>query len=175
MSKKFFDVSLEILNKEVPIIGKNIEDLNNRVILLDLTRELKGKLAEAKFKVEIKDNKPIGKIIYYGLIQNYSRRLVRKGTSPVEDSFVAKSKDGFNIRIKPLLVTRKKVVRNVRKKLRNKARELLMKFINENNRVDIFESIINYKIQKDIFKELKKIYPLIVCDIRRVYIEKEKI
>lgn len=175
MSKKFFDVMLEIFNKEVPIIGKSIEDINGRTILLDLTRELKGKMAEAKFKVEIKENKAFGRIIYYGLIQNYARRLIRKGTSAVEDSFIVKSKDGFNIRIKPLLATRKKVVRNIRKKLRNKARELLTKFINENNRVDIFESVINYKIQKEIFKELKKIYPLIVCDIRRIQVEKEKI
>ena len=173
MSKlKFFNVKLEIINKEVPIIGKSIEDINRRTILFDLTRELKGKMAEAKFKVEVKNNEAIGKIIYYGLIQNYARRLVRRGTSPVEDSFIAISKDGVKLRIKPLLVTRKKVVRGIRKNLRNKARELLTKFVNENTREKIFDSIINYKIQKEILKNLKKIYPLSVCDIRRLQVEK---
>ncbi len=169
---KFFDVKLEILNRNVPIIGKELEHLAGRTILLDLTRDLKGKMAEAKFRVDVKNNEAYGNIIYFGLLQNYARRLVRKGTSPVEDSFVAISKDGIKLRTKPLLVTRKKVVRNIRKKLREKARELLVSFITKNEKRTIFESIMNYAIQKQILKDLKKIYPLLVCEIRRIEVVK---
>lgn len=169
---KFFDVHLNSINKLVPILGSDIQSLNNRTILLDLTPELKGKMVEAKFKVKIVDNKPVGDIVYLGLVQNYARRLVKKKTSPVEDSFVTISKDGFKLRIKPLLVTRKKVKRNIRKKLREKARELITEFVRKNEKNTIFLSIIDYVLQREIMPKLKKIYPLLICEIRRISVEK---
>jgi len=169
---KFFDVKLELINKRIPILGKSLQDIEHRRILFDMTRELNGKMAEAKFDVRIKDNEAYGDIVYFGLIQNYARRLVRKGTSPVEDSFVAISKDGFKLRLKPLLVTRKKVPRSIRKRLREKARELITDFVKKNEKDKIFTSIINYILQKQIMIELKKIYPLLICEIRRIGIEK---
>ncbi|MEM1535505.1 MAG: hypothetical protein QXE64_01430 [Candidatus Pacearchaeota archaeon] len=169
---KWFEVKLEGLDKEVPILGESLESLANRVILYDMTRDLKGKMAEMKLRVAIENSTAIGKMIYFGLIQNYARRLVRKGTSPVEDSFIAITKDGVKLRIKPLLVTRKKVVRNIRKKLREKARELITSFVNSNDKVTVFNSVINYVMQKQILKDLKKIYPLLVCEIRRLQVVK---
>jgi len=169
---KFFEVELSLIGKKVPILGKNLEDLKDRRIIFDMTRELNGKMAEAKFAVKIKDNKAYGDIVYFGLIQNYARRLVRKGTSPVEDSFVAVSKDGFKLRIKPLLVTRKKVPRSIRRSLRKKARELITNFVEKNEKDKIFHSIINYIMQRQIMIELKKIYPLLICEIRRIGVEK---
>jgi len=172
MKLKFFNVKLEIFEKEVPILGSSVEDLEGKNILLDTTRELKGKASEAKFKVTIENNQPIGKIIYFALNQNFARRLVRVGTSGIEDSFVAVSKDNVKLRIKPLLVTRKKVSRSIRKKIRENARKILEDYVKKNERKEIFNSIINYKIQKDMVKQLKKIYPLSVCEIRRIGVEK---
>lgn len=169
---KFFNVKLEIVNKEVPILGESIDKLKGKNILFDLTNYLKGKMAEAKFKVYTNNNSLYGKIVYYGLIQNYVRRLVRKGTSVVEDSFMVNSKDKIPIRVKSILVTRKKVVRGVRKKLRNKMRELLIDFVEKNKKDEVFDSIIHYKIQKKFLVKLKKIYPLSICDIRRIEVKK---
>ncbi|MEM2933031.1 MAG: hypothetical protein QW622_02390 [Candidatus Pacearchaeota archaeon] len=170
---KWFDVSLDVIKKKIPIIGVDLANIENKTILYDMTRELKGKMAEAKFKVKIKDKNPCGEIVYFGLVQNYVRRLVRKGTSPVEDSFFAVSKDGVRLQVKPLFVTRKKVVRNIRKKIRERGRELIIKLIENNNKDIIFDSIINYVWQKQILTELKKIYPLLICEIRRIEVKQK--
>ena len=172
MKLKFFNVKLEILEKEVPILAESIENLNGKTILLDITRELKGKASEAKFKVTIENGQPIGKIVYFGLNQNFARRLVRIGTNGIEDSFVAISKDNVKLRIKPLLVTRKKVPRSIRKKIRENARKILEDFVKKNEKKEIFDSVINYAIQKEMVKQIKKIYPLSVCEIRRIYVER---
>jgi ribosomal protein S3AE len=172
MALKFFNVKLEIFDKEVPILADSIENLKGKVILLDTTRELKGKASEAKFKVNIENSQPIGKIVYFALNQNFARRLVRVGSSGIEDSFVATSKDNEKLRIKPLLATRKKVPRSIRKKIRENTRKILEEYVKSNERKKIFSSIISYELQKDMVKQLKKIYPLSVCEIRRIYVEK---
>ncbi|MEM4318253.1 MAG: hypothetical protein QW377_00005, partial [Candidatus Pacearchaeota archaeon] len=88
-------------------------------------------------------------------------------------SFFAVSKDGVRLQVKPLFVTRKKVVRNIRKKIRERGRELIIKLIENNNKDIIFDSIINYVWQKQILTELKKIYPLLICEIRRIEVKQK--
>ncbi len=173
--KKWFNVELEFPSQQVDILLDNPEEVNekDKVILLDLTRFLKGKVAEAKYKVIMKNSKLFGKIFYFRLIQTYVRRLVRKGTSYAEDSFVTETKDKVKVRIKPLLVTRKKVPRSLLRSLRNTAREFIVQYAKNKSRKELFEDIIMYNLQKEMIKILKKIYPLSVCEIRMAVVEKK--
>ena len=102
----------------------------------------------------------------------FLKRMVRKGTNYVEDSFSAKCEDA-QMRIKPILITRKKVPRAVRKALRNKAKEELTDYIKDKSSKELFEEIISNKIQKSLSLKLKKIYPLSLCEIRIFKVEKE--
>jgi ribosomal protein S3AE len=98
--------------------------------------------------------------------------MVRKGTNYVEDSFPAECKDA-ELRIKPLLVTRRKVSRTVRNELRKKAREELTNYVKTKKSEDLFDEIIKNQLQKPLSLKLKKIYPLALCEIR-VLESKEK-
>jgi len=169
-TKKFIEIKIPLLDLivEVPSIGS----IDGKTIKLDLTRILKGKSVEIIFIVDGKENKAYPKKLR--LFQFYVKRLVRKGTSYVEDSFPCKTKNGI-LRVKPLLVTRKRVSRSIRKSLRNKARELIEKYFKEKTKDDIFSSVLYGKLQKDILPELKKIYPLAVCEIRVIEPERKHI
>ena len=99
------------------------------------------------------------------LMPYFLRRMVRKGTNYVEDSFDAECKDA-KLRIKPLLVTRRKVSRAIRKELRNKMKEELTDYVKNKESEQLFDEVLKSQIQKVLSLRLKKVYPLALCEIR---------
>ena len=170
--QKFFDVDMPILSKETQLYGYAIEDFHGKTIKYDLTRFLRGKNMILKLKVQVKDGKADSYPIELKLLSPYLRRMVRKGTNYVEDSFSIETKNA-RVRIKPFLITRKKVSRVVRKALREKAKKELTKNLEGKTTQTIFEDLLQNKIQKSLSSVLKKIYPLSLCEIRIFNIEKE--
>ncbi|MGB9707935.1 MAG: hypothetical protein ACPLXC_01240 [Candidatus Pacearchaeota archaeon] len=171
--KKFFDVKLEVLESIVPLLAVSPDSLINRVVKLDLTKILKGKNCEAKFIVKRHENDFIGEIFSFTIFPSYIRRLIGHNISIVEDSFIVKAKD-TNLRVKPFLITRKKVHRGVKKALRDETKDFLIKIAEERTRDKIFHAVITGILQKQLSKRLKKIYPLAVCELRVVKVEKTK-
>lgn len=168
--KKFFNVEIPILGKETPLIGYEQSNLKDRVIKYDLTRILRGKNAILRLKVDLAGEKPIATPIELRIMPYYLKRMVRKGTSNIEDSFLTECKDG-KIRVKPILVSRRKVSRRVRKALRGKAREELINYLKDKTSEEIFNEVINTRLQKNLSLTLKKIYPLSLCEIRVLKVE----
>jgi ribosomal protein S3AE len=97
--------------------------------------------------------------------------MVRKGTSYVEDSFSTSCKDA-QVRIKPFLITRRKVPRKIRNSLRLKAREEIINYIKNKTSEELFDEILKNTLQKNLNAKLKKIYPLSLCEIRVFAVEK---
>jgi ribosomal protein S3AE len=171
--KKLFEVNIPIINKQTQLQAYELQDLNDRVIKYDLTRILRGKsmILKLEVKVEPENDRAIAIPKETQLMPYFLRRMVRKGTSYVEDSFSAKCKDA-QLKIKPFLITRRKVSRAVRKALRNKAKELLIEYVKDKTANVLFEDLLKNKIQKPLSLKLKKIYPLSLCEIRILKVEK---
>ena len=128
--KKFFEINIPIIGKTTQLQAYEIKELDNRFIKYDLTRFLKGKSMLLSSRVKVENEKATSypkKII---LMPSFLKRMIRKGTNYVEDSFSTNCKDA-QIKIKPFLITRRKVSRAVRKALRNKAREELTNYVKE--------------------------------------------
>ncbi len=169
--KKFFDVEIPIINRKTQLIAYDISELNKKLIKYDLTRILKGKSILLDLKVNVKDNQATSVPVELKLVPYYIRRMMRKGTDYVEDSITTNCKDAI-LKIKPLLITRRKVSKSVRKALREKAKQELQDYLKEKNYEEIFEEILRNKIQKELSLKLKKIYPLSLCEIRALKVEK---
>ena len=168
--KRFFDVEIPIIGKQTQLQAYSLEELDKKIIKYDLTRFLRGKsmLLTSEVKIEKEQALSFPKKI---VLMPYSlRRMVRKGTNYVEDSFSADCKD-TKVRIKPFLVTRRKVSRAVRKALREKAREELTSYVKDKNSKEVFDEIIKNNLQKILSLKLKKIYPLSLCEIRIFQVE----
>jgi len=163
---------MPILEKETQLYGYSIEELEGRTITYDLTRFLRGKSMILKLRVQVENEKASSYPVELKLMPYFLRRMVRKGTNYVEDSFSIETKDAI-VRIKPFLITRKKVSMAVKKALRNRAREELTKELKDKNTETIFEELLKNQIQKPLSLILKKIYPLSLCEIRVFRIEKE--
>lgn len=173
LRKKYFDITLEVLNSVIPILAYNPEALHGKVIKFDLTKILKGKNAEAKFLVKKKDDALIGEIFSFSLYPSFIRKMIGRNISIIEDSFSVKCQD-VTLRFKPFFITRKKVHRSVGKALRDSAKYFILKTAQEKERERIFQAVIAGTLQRVLSKRLKKIYPLAVCEIRVLEVVKTK-
>jgi len=170
--KKFFDVEMPLIGKETQMQAYELSELNGRFMRYDLTRALRGKSIMLTLKVKVEDGKATTIPKKIELLPFFVRRMIRKGTNYVEDSFDAECKDS-KLRIKPLLVTRRKVSRAIRKELRNKMKEELTEYVKEKESEKLFDEVLKAQMQKVLSLRLKKIYPLALCEIR-VFEAKEK-
>jgi ribosomal protein S3AE len=162
--KKYIDVQIPILGETTRVLGTP-ENLHNKTIKLDLTRKLRGKGLTITLRIFNMEGKLIAIPNQLQLTTSYIRRMMRKRTDYVEDSFQARCSD-VRVTVKPLLITRKKVSRAVRRNLRNVAREFLLDYMKEKEYLEIYNEILDGTIQKTMLPKLKKVYPLSFSDIR---------
>ncbi|MFH1711405.1 MAG: hypothetical protein ABH840_03780 [Nanoarchaeota archaeon] len=171
--KKWFDVEVPLLRMKIKLIAFTIEKLDGRTIKLDLTRVLRGKSLEAIVKIKVKDGKAEGTVSELNLLGFFIRRMMRNNISYVEDSFTVDTLDAI-MRLKPFLITRKRVTRAVRKGLRDAAKTYLEEYAKDATSEEIFQDIASNKIQRSLSGKLKKVYPLALCEIRMSKVESMK-
>ena len=171
--KRFFDVEIPLIGEKTQLYAYEPEELDKRIIKYDLTRVLRGKSMMLQLVVKVNDGKIIATPREIKLMPYFLRRMVRKGTNYVEDSFSAECKNSV-LRIKPFLITRRKVSRKIRKALREKAKEEILNYILGKTSEELFDEVIKNIIQKNLSISLKKIYPLSLCEIRILKVEKTK-
>ena len=169
--RKFITVDIPFTKTKMDLVANSVEELQGKTIQLDLTRQLRGKSLEATFKIKIKDDKATTYPIKLKLLPYFIRRMIRKRISYVEDSFETPSQESM-IKLKPFIITRKKVSRVVRKTIRNQTRNWLEDYIAEKKDNELFSEILANKLQKPLSLRLKKTYPLSLCEIRMIEIKR---
>lgn len=163
--KKFIDIEVPLLKTSIEALGTKAS-LTSKTIKLDLSRKLRGKGLNVTFQITNTNDTLIAVPKKMELLTSYIVKIVRKKVDYVEDSFQTTTKDGINVDIKPLLITRKKVSRAVRRNLRNVAKENILEYVKNNDYLDITEALFHSELQKTILPKLKKVYPLAFCDLR---------
>jgi ribosomal protein S3AE len=159
--KKFFEIDIPMINQKVNVLSTDEALLQGKIIKFDLTRILKGKNVEATIIIEKIDNILTGRMTGILVLPSFIRRMIRKSTSYIEDSFECNG-----IVIKPYMLTRKRVHRSVRKALRNETKKFICDYVAAISHDEIFHDILSGKLQKALSVHLKKIYPLAFCEIR---------
>lgn len=163
--KKIFDIEIPSIRQSTSALSTSSDLLVGKVIKLDMAKVLRGKNVDAAFVISKKNDKLEANFISISLIPAFVKRMMRKGISWLEDSFVVKAKDA-NLQIKPFMITKKKIHRSVKNALRLKAKEHITKMVSERGAQDVFSAIIHNELQRSLTADLKKIYPLSLCEIR---------
>jgi len=163
--KKFFEVEIPLTAAKVHLYSYSPEEIEGSVVKIDLTKSLRGKNLELRARVKKNGEKLEGELLSLKLIPSYIKRVVRRGTDYVEDSFKIECKDALLV-VKPLMITRKHVSRAVRKEIRNRARKYLESKIKTRTLKEIFSEIMTNKLQRELSLKIKKVYPLGLCEIR---------
>lgn len=171
--KSFYEVEAPLTSAKIHLYGSSLESFDGKVVKIDLTRSLKGKSFELRLKIILRDGKLESKPISLQLAGSYIRKVFRNGIDYVEDSFDVECRD-CKARIKPFLMTRRRVSRSVCNALRTDTRNYLSGYLKTRDSAEIFSEIMANKLQKQLFVILKKIYPLALCEIRMFSAETNK-
>ncbi|MAG27961.1 hypothetical protein CMI47_20745 [Candidatus Pacearchaeota archaeon] len=173
LRKKFFEVETKVTGAKIEVYAFSPEEVDGQVVKLDLSRSLRGKNLDLKLKVKADGEKLVASPVKATLLATYIRKMMRRGVNYVEDSFEVDCRDA-RVRIKPFLITRKRVSRAVRNALSVAARKYLEGYVKVRTAEEIFSEIMANKIQKDMSLKLKKIYPLSMSEIRVFEVVGEK-
>jgi len=171
--RSFYEVSVPLTTSKIFLYSSGPEELEGKSVKLDLTKILRGKAFELKFNIKADGEHLSGEPKSLILAGSYVRRVMRRGTSYVEDSFKIDCKDA-EILVKPFLITRNKVSRAVRRALRVQARKNLTTYFKPRSSVELFSEIMANKLQKQLSTLLRKVYPLALCEIRWIEVIKRK-
>jgi ribosomal protein S3AE len=171
LKKKFFEIDLPTISDKYEAYAGSIEELDNKSVKVDLTRQLRGKSVDMVFTTKIIDHKLVGIPKKLTLLPYFIKHMLHTGIEYVEDSFLAESKES-NIIIKPFLITRKKVSRAVRRTLRNSAKNWLIDYAKTKTNEELFSEVLSNQLQKPLGLKLKKVYPLAICEIRVLEVKK---
>ena len=152
------------------IVGKTLS-----INLMTLTNDIKKQNINLKFLVNRVENETgIANVVGYELVPSSVRRLVRRGKQRIDPSFVCHTSDNIRVRVKPLLLAAININNSVLKSLRKASIDFITSGISKTSYPDLINSLMSYGLQKELRDHLKKIYPLKICEIREMKIEREK-
>lgn len=144
------------------IIGKVL-----KINLMTLTNDPKKQAVTLSFKIhEVNHTTGTALLTGYALNSAHLKRLVRKASNKIEDSFFVVTKDNLTFRIKPIIFTRYQVSNSLLTALRKKTQEIMQNAIRELPSVDVFTSLISNHLQMETKGALKKLYPISICDVK---------
>ena len=149
------------------LIGDS-QELKNKRVVVSLSSLGRGKNSSAKVIFEVKEvveGSGVCEAIGYFILSGFARRIVRKGKTKITRTFKFKTKDDINVILKLALVTKTKISGSVGRAIRKELDLFIKDEINKNRFEDMLNSVIDYKLQKNIREDLKKIYPIVSLEI----------
>lgn len=139
-------------------INANLSTISNDMKKQNITVRLRvNKIVEGKGQTEV---------IGMQQVQGFVKRLVRRGRTKVDDSFLAKTKDGQLVRVKPLIITNTLCVASTASQIRMEVRKVLQERIAKTGFVNTIQDVLSFKIQKDLKNMLNKVHPIRSVDVR---------
>jgi len=144
--------------------------LNRRVEwnLALLTGDWRLQNAKVIFRiVKVHAGKAYTELEEYRLYDAYVRRIVRRGTDRIDDSFIVETRDGVKVRVMTLIITQHNTVRSKHTAIRKAVRELIINEAKEKDFYEFMKDIIFGYLQEKMRKVAHKIYPIEKAEIRR--------
>jgi len=155
---------------ENAMIGKTVAEN-----LMNLTGDFKKQNTNINFVVtKIENSKALTEIKGFNMIPTSLRRLTRRNSEKIELSFVCKTSDSIKIRIKPIIFAISSIKSSVGHNLRKTATDYILNYVSKTTFENLMNDLISQKLQNSIRANIKKIYPVRVCQIKSMFIETEK-
>ncbi|MDP3733842.1 MAG: hypothetical protein Q8R37_01310 [Nanoarchaeota archaeon] len=146
-----------------------------KINLKDLTGNIKDQNAYVDLRIVGLDGSTLkSAVIGYSLTSAFVKRMVRKNADRVDAVFNLKAKDGKDIIIKMLAITKNKVQHSVQTKIRKQMKESLQEEAEKESFDSFVGNIVHQKIQGTLRKVLHKIHPLKEISVRVLALKKER-
>ncbi len=148
------------------MIGRIIE-----ATLGDITGDWTKQNTKMIFRIEeVGGNSAYTSFLGHELTKDYMRSLVKRRTSKIDANLVVTTKDGFKVRVKPVVLT----VKRARTSQIESIRAIMVTVVNNRGKEmgfnEFIQDIVTGKVASEIYKSTKNIYPL-----RRVEVGKTEL
>ena len=98
---------------------------------------------------------------------NHIRRQIRRYRGKIDDVLDVVTEDGYLVRIKPLIITQKRVQTSVKQSIRAKTRDVLRGFVAKTTYDGLQVAILDGSLETEIQNQIKSIYPCRSVVIRK--------
>ena len=98
---------------------------------------------------------------------NHIRRQIRRYRGKIDDVMDAVTEDGYLVRIKPLIITQKRVQTSVKQAIRSKTREVVRGFVAKSTYDGLQVAMLDGSLENSIQNSIKSIYPCKSVVIRK--------
>ncbi|OYT41521.1 MAG: hypothetical protein B6U78_02865 [Candidatus Aenigmarchaeota archaeon ex4484_224] len=171
-------VSPEYLGKKE--IGEILVDekekaIGRRIILsvIDVTGDYNKYYMKIGFMVtKVQDGKALLDFDSIECLRDYIARMVLRRVTRIDAIQDLKTKDGYLLRVKSIIVVYSKITRDIQRKLRSKAEEMIKNFVENSDIGNFVNSVLNDSWKNKIIKELNKIYPVRYFEFRKIEVKK---
>ncbi len=137
------------------------------VNLMNITGDMKKQNLSVSFRItDVKEGKAHTRVTALEMQPNTVKRLVRRGRSKIEDSFIVKLAHGQVARIKPLLITKNVSSNTGAAALRKRCREVMAELASSHSFETLVADIVAMRLQRHLRQELSVVFPLRSVDIR---------
>ncbi len=147
------------------------DDLNQRITeatVQDLTGDFSKMHIKLRFKANsVKGNEVHTQFIGHDLTNDYVRRLTRRKRTKTEHVVDAVTKDGFTIRLKPMVVTERRIQSAQETAIRNITTALVKSRASGMMLGEVVKAIVSGDLAKEIANSTKIILPMKKVEIRR--------
>jgi small subunit ribosomal protein S3Ae len=149
-------------------IGETLADEPEKMIgrimestLGDITGDWAKQNIKMLFKVEeIGGNNAYTTFIGHEMTKDYMRSLVKRRTTKIDANLVVTTKDGYKLRLKPLVFTVKRARTSQIESIRKIMIDIVMGRSKELAFNELISEVVNGKVAAEVYKATKNIYPL---------------
>ncbi len=152
------------------LMGRTIE-----TSLAELDRAMTKFYMKLKFQVtRTEGSKAYTEFVSHSVMYERIYRIVQRHMRRVDCIQDITTKDGKRIRVKTIFVIARRVNTSLKKATRHAAEELVEKAVQNYTLEELINAILDDELQQSIRKELNKIYPVSVVEIRKTELLPEK-
>ncbi len=179
--KQWFEIAAPAIFKGKIIGETTLQDPQSftgkvfSVNLMNITNDIRKQNTNVFFEaIGYKEGMIQTKIIGYDMTPSSVKRMVRRGRDKVKASFVCKTSDGVNIRIKPIAITISKVNGSVVRSLSKRLVQDITRKVNKATFEGLISNLLSQRLQMEWRDQLKKVYPLKFFEVVSLKIESSK-
>lgn len=147
------------------------DELNDRITeatVQDLTGDFSKMHIKLRFKANsVKGNEIHTQFMGHDLTNDYVRRLTRRKRTKTEHVVDAITKDGYRIRVKPMVVTERRIQSSQETSLRNAMVSVVRSQASTMLLSEVIKAIVSGDMAKEISSATKVIIPMKKVEIRR--------
>ncbi|MFB6163608.1 MAG: 30S ribosomal protein S3ae [Haloarculaceae archaeon] len=149
------------------VLGRTIE-----TTLGDLQNDASENDKKLTFKVtEVASDSAYTEFASFELTRDYTRSLVRRGSSKIEAFVTVLTTDDYRLQIQPVAFTTKSADHSQEQAIRRTMIDLVEEAAADRTMEDLVDSVVTGRLSSAIYNEAKEIYPLRRVEIQKTTLE----